>query len=52
MDSDWYFIVADTEALNSARLARIKHDQAKSISKRAKPLGRKSSPSLHVMFKS
>ncbi|KAJ5630914.1 uncharacterized protein N7484_011014 [Penicillium longicatenatum] len=34
------FIVADTEALNSARLARIKHDQAKSISKRAKPLGR------------
>ncbi|KAJ5564444.1 uncharacterized protein N7503_001913 [Penicillium pulvis] len=30
----------EREAAEDARLARIKHDQAKSISKRAKPLGR------------
>lgn len=29
-----------------SRLARIKQDQAKSISKRAKPLGRKSATSI------
>ncbi|KAJ5935043.1 hypothetical protein N7454_000933 [Penicillium verhagenii] len=30
----------EREASEEARLAKIKHDQAKSISKRAKPLGR------------
>lgn len=36
----------EAEAKEEARLAKIKQDQAKSISKRAKPLGREYPPSL------